>query len=119
MTIKAVVTEAHLKDSKPPSLKELEQAVESILKWCRKRDVDWVKARLTFDDILIMPIEVYDRGKRMQVDVSDTKRKTYAFDTNGIILALGDLIREKYQGKSTYLDILQNLLGLSDSHKYY
>lgn len=112
--IETTVVRAHLKKDKTTNrkVKELEQALETIRHWCRKQGVECIEAKLTFEDILVMPIEVYDRGKRMQVDVSDTKRKTYGFNTDGVCLALGDLIRERYQGKPTYLDIYQRLLGL-------
>ena len=113
--IKATVTELHLKEERATTLhpfKELELAIDSIFKQCRKRDVDWLKAKLCFSNVLFMPIEVHDRGKRMQVDITADKRKTYAFDANGVTLALGDLIREKYQGQEDYMVIYQDLLGL-------
>jgi len=93
---------------------DLEQAVEDIRKYARRREVDWLKAKLSFGSILIMPIEVYDNGSRMQVDITKDKRKTYAFGVDGVQLALADLIRDRYAGKSTYLDIYQELLGLGE-----
>lgn len=88
------------------SVPRVSELIEPLRKQARRKGVQSVSATLSLGGQLRLDVEVQERGARMKVPGVGL----YAFSVEGVLRALGDVIRVQHGGDPMMLDLYQGLL---------
>lgn len=111
MIVRAEVKDLKLHDVEVNS-KSIDDGIELLKKHARKKGVVEVHGKIHINNELVMTCKLYDNGTRMSVPFKNKNNKSYAFNHEGVLKALADVVHIEHYGDSPYLEAYQELLGV-------